>query len=59
MSTSFHGSAWFKRSNARDGKLLWKYQATPLLYVFDQVTVADGVVYVSGMDGSITALKAK
>lgn len=45
--------------DAADGKPLWKYQATPLLYVFDQVTVADGVVYVSGMDGSITAIKAK
>lgn len=45
--------------DAKDGHLLWKYQATPLLYVFDQVTVADGVVYVSGMDGSITAIKAK
>lgn len=45
--------------DADEGKLLWKYQATPQLYVFDQVTVADGVVYVSGMDGSITALKAK
>ncbi len=45
--------------DAADGKLLWKYQATPQLYVFDQVTVADGVVYVSGMDGSVTAIKAK
>lgn len=45
--------------NADDGNPLWQYQATPLLYVFDQVTVADGIVYVSGMDGSVTAIKAK
>lgn len=45
--------------NADDGSVLWKYQATPQLYVFDQVTVADGIVYVSGMDGSVTAIKAK
>ena len=44
---------------ASDGSPLWKYQATPMLFVLDQVTVADGVVYVSGMDGSVTALKAK
>lgn len=45
--------------DAKDGNLLWTYQATPLLYVLDQVTVVDGVVYVSGMDGSVTAIKAK
>lgn len=45
--------------DAVDGRPLWKYNTTPLLYVLDQVAVADGVVYVSGMDGSITALKAK
>jgi outer membrane protein assembly factor BamB len=45
--------------SADDGSLVWSYQATPLLYVFDQVTVADGIVYVSSMDGSVTAIKAK
>ena len=45
--------------NAADGKLLWEYRATPLLYVLSEVEVADGVVYVSGMDGTVTAIKAK
>jgi outer membrane protein assembly factor BamB len=45
--------------NASDGALLWKYQATPLLYVLSEVEVRDGVVYISGMDGSVTAIKVK
>lgn len=45
--------------NAADGKPLWTYRATPLLYVMSEVEVADGVVYVSGMDGTVTAIKAK
>lgn len=44
---------------ASDGTELWKYQATPLLYVLSEVEVADGVVYISGMDGSVTAIKAQ
>lgn len=45
--------------SAEDGRALWQYQATPMLYVLSEVEAADGVVYVTGMDGSITALKAK
>ncbi len=44
---------------ASDGTELWKYQATPLLYVLSEVDAADGVVYISGMDGSVTAIKAQ
>ena len=45
--------------NAADGSTLWQYQATPTLYVLSKAEIADGVVYVSGMDGSLTAIKAK
>lgn len=45
--------------DAADGKVLWEYQATPLMYVLCEPEVADGVAYVSGMDGSITAIKTK
>jgi len=45
--------------NASDGALLWKYQVTPLTYVLQGPEVADGIVYVSGMDGTVTAIKAK
>jgi len=44
---------------ASDGAELWKYRATPMLYVLSEPEVADGVVYVSGMDGTVTAVKAK
>ncbi len=44
---------------AADGSALWEYQATPLLYVLSKVEVSDSVVYVTGMDGSVTALKSK
>lgn len=45
--------------NANTGALLWKYQATPMLYVFSEPAVADGEMYISGMDGSVTAIKTK
>jgi outer membrane protein assembly factor BamB len=44
--------------NASDGALLWKYQATPLLYVLSEAEVSGGAVYVTGMDGSVTAIDA-
>ncbi len=49
--------------DARDGKTLWQYQATPGFYVMAPVTVDAGgageepVCYVAGMDGSLTALR--
>ena len=44
--------------SALDGSLLWRYQATPMLYVLSEAEAADGAVYVAGMDGSVTALSA-
>jgi outer membrane protein assembly factor BamB len=43
--------------NAADGAKLWEYQATPRLYVFSDPVPADGRVYVTGMDGSVTSLR--
>jgi outer membrane protein assembly factor BamB len=45
--------------DAADGHQLWEYQATPGLYVFSDPVVHDGVVYVTGMDGSLTALRGR
>ena len=45
--------------NAADGKQLWEYQATPKLYVFSDPVPGEGRVYVTGMDGSVTALRVK
>lgn len=43
---------------ASSGKRLWNYQCTPGLYVFSD-PVSDGErVYVTGMDGSVTAFRA-
>jgi outer membrane protein assembly factor BamB len=42
---------------ASDGKIIWQYQATPRLYVLSSISVADGIAYVSGMDGSLTAIR--
>jgi outer membrane protein assembly factor BamB len=44
---------------ASDGSSLWEYQATPLMYVLSEVEAANGVAYVTGMDGSVTAIKVK
>ena len=44
--------------SALDGSLLWRYQATPMLYVLSEAEAAGGAVYVAGMDGSVTALSA-
>ncbi|MBN1510806.1 MAG: PQQ-binding-like beta-propeller repeat protein [Phycisphaerae bacterium] len=49
--------------DARDGKTLWQYQATPGFFVMAPVTVDAGAAgqepacYVAGMDGSVTALR--
>ena len=45
--------------NASDGAPLWKCPVTPLLYVFSPPEIADGIVYVSGMDGTVTAIRSK
>lgn len=45
--------------SAADGKLLWEYQTTPRLYVFSDPVPAAGAVYVTGMDGSLTALRTR
>lgn len=45
--------------DAEDGHRLWEYQTTPGLYVFSDPVVRDGVVYVTGMDGSVTALRSR
>jgi outer membrane protein assembly factor BamB len=45
--------------DAKDGQRLWEYQATPGLYVFSDPVVRDGVVYITGMDGSLTALRVR
>lgn len=45
--------------DAGTGKQLWSYQCTPRLYVFSD-PVSDGErVYVTGMDGTVTALRAR
>ncbi len=45
-----------KALSASDGSLLWSYQVTPRLFVMSSVEAKDGVAYVTGMDGSITAI---
>lgn len=45
--------------DAGTGTLLWEYQVTPRLYVFADPVAAGGVVYLPGMDGSLTALRGR
>ena len=45
--------------NASDGSPLWKYQITPLMHVLSEPEIADGIAYVSGMDGTVTAIRSK
>lgn len=40
-----------------DGAVVWRYQATPSSYVLSSAVAADGVAYVSGTDGSLTAIR--
>ncbi|MFB3896147.1 MAG: PQQ-binding-like beta-propeller repeat protein [bacterium] len=42
--------------DAKDGRILWQYRVTPELYVMNSVNAADGIVYVSAMDGTLTAI---
>jgi outer membrane protein assembly factor BamB len=44
--------------DTRTGRREWEYQATPGLYVFSDPVAHDGMVYVTGMDGSVSALRA-
>ena len=45
----------FYALDAETGKVLWQYQITPQLYVMSGVSVDNGVVFSTGMDGYITA----
>ncbi len=43
--------------DSKDGKILWQYQITPQLAVMSAPTVDDfGTVYVTAMDGTVTAI---
>lgn len=43
--------------DSKDGRLLWRYQLTPGLFVFGGVAVGDkGEVYAAGMDGCVSAI---
>jgi hypothetical protein len=35
---------------------MWRYQATPLSYVLSGVGASGSIAYVSGTDGSLTAI---
>lgn len=63
---TIHGDAVYVCSNrgllsvldANDGSVRWTYQVTPGFYVMAPVAVDDdGVCYVAGMDGTVTALR--
>jgi outer membrane protein assembly factor BamB len=46
--------------DSKTGKVLWQYQVTPQLAVMSSPVVDDnGIVYVSGMDGTVTAVIGK
>ena len=38
------------------GNVIWQYQVTPKLWTMSSPCVHEGAVYVSAMDGSVTAL---
>jgi outer membrane protein assembly factor BamB len=45
--------------DAKDGRTLWQYQATPGFYVMAPVTVDErSTCYVAGMDGTLTAVRS-
>jgi len=50
-----NNTGMFNAIDAETGKVLWRYQVTPKLYVMSGLSVNDGVVYTTGMDGYITA----
>jgi outer membrane protein assembly factor BamB len=43
--------------DATSGELLWKYQATPQIWIMAGLAVSDDAVVVAGLDGSLTALQ--
>jgi len=46
--------------DANTGDKLWSYRTTPGFYVMASVTAGEnGVCYVAGMDGSLTAIRAR
>lgn len=43
--------------DSKDGKILWQYQVTPMLAVMSAPVIDDfGTVYVTAMDGTVTAI---
>ena len=50
-----NNTGMFIAIDAETGKVLWRYRVTPKLYVMSGLSVNDGVVYTTGMDGYITA----
>ncbi|MCX8053541.1 MAG: PQQ-binding-like beta-propeller repeat protein [Armatimonadetes bacterium] len=43
--------------SAKDGKLLWRYQASPRLFVMSSVTSDGRLAYVTSFDGMVTAIR--
>jgi outer membrane protein assembly factor BamB len=41
---------------AATGKVLWSFRTLPGFYAMADAAAQDGVVYVAGMDGSVTAI---
>nr|NQU92211.1 PQQ-binding-like beta-propeller repeat protein [Bacteroidota bacterium] len=50
-----NNTGMFYALDAQTGKVLWQYQVTPKLYVMSGLSVNNGVVYTTGMDGYISA----
>lgn len=46
-------------TSAKDGSMLWQYQVVPSLRVYGVPCVGKNVVFLTAMDGSVTALKTK
>lgn len=44
---------------AASGRVLWTFPALPGFYAMADPTIANGVVYIAGMDGSVTALEPR
>lgn len=42
--------------SASDGKIVWQYQATPSSYILSSVGVSGSGAFISGTDGSLTAV---
>lgn len=42
--------------SAKNAKVLWQYQATPQSFVLCSVSATNGIAYISGTDGSLTAV---